>query len=399
MRHLVTLLVMGCVCCVSNAQQSRPITVHEFIDVILDHPDIKSSEEKILKSDYDIEVSKLMPSPSLTMGNASGDISGMRMPQQFYVGVDYTIETGGKRKHRLAYARASKELLRAEHDVFVNEFLRSSLLSYHKCWMMKQQFSEISAFDSLLNWTTEEDATALEMMRIENALRQAEFETQYVNALEEFQNLVSHRFEEFEVVPSQPVWDQFATSQTVPLDNQPLLSLVKAEQKVKQEEVLLEEANMAGDISFTIGNNFITEGTNPEAPSPSYNAITATVSVPLRFGKVGNNSKKVANGTPTDPDEKEVAMLQEIESRLIATRKENERLIKQLDQIQTLIALEMKRIRKCSKESEMVVELKKLQSLQQMRWDKMAQLSINQSVLNGGSFMMDAKLARSNAKQ
>src|SRR5690606_19696934 len=109
--------------------------------------------------------------------------------------------------------------------------------------------------------------------------------------------------------------------------------------------------------------------------------------------------KKVANGTPTDPDEKEVAMLQEIESRLIATRKENERLIKQLDQIQTLIALEMKRIRKCSKESEMVVELKKLQSLQQMRWDKMAQLSINQSVLNGGSFMMDAKLARSNAKQ
>lgn len=380
MKHLFTLLIAGCVLHTSFSQQKRTISVKEFMDVIIDHPDIKSNEQKITAFNADVELSKLSPDPSLTFGNVSGDVSGIDMPHQFYIGIDYTIETGGKRKHRIAYAKANRELCKAEHEVFVNEFIREALLTYQTCWLLNQRIKEINNYDSMLNWKNETDSMiTFEILKIENSLRREEVEGEYRKALSLLQEFVSHQLSEEIILPNQPVWEEHTVADPIIGEKQPMLRLAIAEQRLRQEELLLEEAGRIGDISFTVGNNFITKGTNPEAPSPYYNAITATISMPLRISGLKDIAKVRKSASAADVAKAEAASLEEIKSQLFASQKENERLIQQLRKIQTLISLETKYIETSTNVINLINGFQKLQTLQDLRWNKLQQLSVNQS--------------------
>lgn len=395
MKYFSAMLIMGCISYAAQAQEPRPVRVKEYIEIILNHPDIRESEERIRESDFDVQVAKLSPAPSLTVGNVSGDISGIDMPHQYYVGVDYTIETGHKKKHRVAYAKATKDLLIAEHNFFAENFLRQALLTYQKCWLMEQQYKEISEFDRLIPGNGIADSISLEMLRIQHAIRRMEFETEYNRALSEFRMLTDHRFENTPVVPCEPVWDSLhLPEQSIP-ENEPALQVARAEQKQREEEMLLQVADQMGDISFTLGNNFITEATNPESPSPNYNAITATVTIPLKFNfksRPGRNNVVAANG----PSDEEQELLYAIKTRNAAVQKENQHLAMQLQKIEALMALELAQIKKCTNGNDLVEELEKLQSLQQMRWEKMMQISVNYSIIHGTRYERNGHLVTSN---
>lgn len=379
MKHILALLIAGCFFHTSLCQHKRAIFVKEFMDVVLTHPDIHQSQEKINEAERDIEIARLSPDPSLTFGNVSGDISGINMPHQFFVGIDYTIETAGKRRHRVAQAKASQEVLRAEHGVFVDEFVRDALLTYQNCWLLKSRLKESQYYDSIVKSKIASDPIALEIMKIENELRHQEVEDEYTKELNRLQDLVSHQWEEDTIVPGQPVWGEQLSGSVTNVEKHPMLQLVVAEQKLKREEVLLAEADRIGDISFTIGNNFITEATNPEAPSPNYNAITATVSIPLRLSAFQRVSKIRPAMLVNDGAHIETASLEEIKSRFSTVQKENQRLLEQVRQIQTLIGLELKYISTSTEVSTLIDQLQKLHTLQDLRWKKMHQFSINQS--------------------
>lgn len=386
------MFIAGCILYSAHAQEARPVTVKEFIEIVLDHPDIQASEDKIRDSEYDLQLARLSPAPSLTVGNVSGDISGINMPQQYYLGIDYTVEPGGKRKHRIAYAKAGKDLLIAEHNVFVDQFLRQALLTYQKCWMMEQQSREIAEFDNLIPGNEGlKDSIPLEMLRIHHSLRRLEFDTEYSRVLSDFRSLTEHRFEDAPVKPSEPVWDNRAQLTEIDVqENAPALQLARAEQKLKHEEVELRAADMIGDVSFAIGNNFISEATNPESPSPQYNAITATVTIPLQLNLRTRPRKTSLVATNKDSDE-EQELLQGIRKRYAAVQKENQRLSAQLRQIETLISLELTQIKKCVDGNSLVEEVRKLESLQQMRWEKMMQMAVNNSIIHGTQYQWNGQ--------
>lgn len=394
MKYLSLMLIAGCMSYAAHAQDTRPVTVKEYIEVVLEHPDIEASEEKIRESDFDMELARLSPAPELTLGNVSGDISGINMPQQFYVGIDYTIEGGRKKKHRVAYAKAGKDVLIAEHNVYVEHFLRQALLTYQRCWMMEQQYKEMTDLDKLIPQGAV-DSISLEMLRIHHSLRSNEFEAEYHRALAEFRMLTAHRFENTPVVPCEPVWDTRQLPQQPLPENEPSVQLVRAEQKRREEEIQLQVADLANDISFTIGNNFITEATNPDSPSPHYNAITATVTIPLKLNTKSKPRKSnvvAANG----PSDEEQELIQSIKSRYAAVQRENQRLAQQLNQIETLISLEMTQIKKCVDGNTLLEEMGKLQSLRQMRWEKMMQISANNSILHGAKYQLGTQQVTSN---
>jgi hypothetical protein len=69
----------------------------------------------------------------------------------------------------------------------------------------------------------------------------------------------------------------------MPGENDPSFRAEQASRLLANREFALAESNQHGDLSLSLGNSFMTRASNPEAPSPSYNAITATLSIPIRF--------------------------------------------------------------------------------------------------------------------
>src|SRR5688572_312787 len=131
---------------VGLAQPSVRISADSFLEAVSTHPDIQAKADEMDIMEASIEMAKVSPDPSLTMGNLSGDVSGIRMPHQLFIGVNYTVETGGKRRQRIRYAEAQRDLVKAEYTSFVNEFKRDALLLFQQCWMLEQQIREANAY-------------------------------------------------------------------------------------------------------------------------------------------------------------------------------------------------------------------------------------------------------------
>ncbi|HEY3405600.1 MAG TPA: TolC family protein [Ohtaekwangia sp.] len=372
------LTICSLICTVGIAQPSVRISADNFLEAVSTHPDIQAHADQMDMMDAAIEVAKISPDPSLTMGNLSGDVSGIRMPHQLFVGVNYTMETGGKRKQRIRYAKAQRDLAETEHAAFVNEFKRDALLLFQQCWMLEQQIREANEYRADILSINIIDETLLakqQLMVLESERVKSELEGRYAKAVAELNGLVSHAFGDQPVLPDGWVWSSEAG--VTDKENSVNLDVARASADVLKEEVLLSATDRAPDLSFTLGNSFITRATNTEAPSPQYNAITASVTIPLKFSNWNSGQRRISELRTQQARTQEIAALTEDDAAWLITTREINRLAESYTQLSALIGLEEKFITKISKTdfTLRMQELSQLSNYKTQRWQVLERIA------------------------
>jgi len=365
-------------------QPSVRISAENFLAAVSTHPSIGQHADAMEVLDASVDIARVSPDPSLVLGNLSGDVSGINMPHQLFVGFNYTLETGGKRKQRVRHAKAERNLAGLEHVVFVNEFKRDALLVFQNCWVLEQQIHEANQLRSDLLSVRINDTTLLlkqQLLVVENERRLNELEIRYVKATAELNDLVHHAFGDQPVLPDGWAWSYEGD---VPAKtNAATVEVTRASVDVLKEEVLLSASNRAPDLSFTLGNSYITRATNQEAPSPSYNALTASVTIPLKFSNLNNASRRMDALRLQNVRSLEVSAVEESDNAWMESVREINRLTESFSQINMVIGLQEKYIAKISAEEPLLLltELNQLNQYRTQRWHVLENIALQKAEL------------------
>ncbi|MBT1700654.1 TolC family protein [Fulvivirgaceae bacterium PWU4] len=379
----VTLIFAACASAghaQNNNRDARKITVNEFLEIISAHPDIAKDAARTDAAQAEVDVAKIMPDPSLTLGNLSGDISGINMPHQWFVGLDYTIEAGGKRRHRVLYAKALVDQAKAQHELFAAEFKRDGLLLYQRCWMLERQLDELEQYDSLLSVTRVDDSLQVFKRRIdksENGLKLDALRRRYNESLERLNDLVAHVVGNGWVLPFEAVWTESDGPLVKMGEEHPVMKLNRVETRLAAEELLVSESNRVPDISFSLGNSFITRATNPEAPSPRYNAITATLSIPLKLSNIRGAEKKRDSYKMEQAAHDEASAAEMLQQEFEVATDDVDHISRELRSIAGLIAMERQFIKTIPANEALMLmnEWRQLNAYCALRWEKFDQLA------------------------
>jgi hypothetical protein len=351
------------------------ISIGTYMDIVDTHNDIQESREELLVARTELDMAKVSPSPTLVLGNASGDISGINMPHQIFAGVEYSIEAGGKRKSRIRHANATLELARIKHEIFVRTFKKDAWLLYHRCWIEEQQINAQMDYIQKVNALRTSDSLSAIQKRITVQKLQIELSTsmeKHANSLEEMNAMVSHAklptvVAPLLTVPLDPDSDTIAL--TIHEDNLHVLAQ-KAAYDLATEEIVLAKNSRKGDYSISIGNNFVTRGTNPEAPSPAYNAITAFISIPFRFS---SRAAEVRHDKflIQESEEDQLVVIDELKDHSVFIQEQKQKIAADLKKIAALINSQEKLIALLTSASVagLLEEMERLYEFREMQWE------------------------------
>lgn len=369
-----------------GAQSYTYLTVEDFLNAVSVHPEITQQTDDITLAQLNVEIARVSPDPVLGFGNASGDISGINMPQQLFIGIEHTVEMGRKRMHRINYARQQIAVAREEHAVYANTFKRDALLAFQECWMLEQQIRELEQhIINVKNVTVPDSIQSVkrQLVQYENEILLNDLHENYTAVREELQVLVNHVYQAQPVAPDTCVWSDRYTSAEVAIDRHYKITSNKAMLDLMHKEVALAASNRTPDISFTLGNNFITQSTNPGAPSPAYNAITAMVSIPLKISNVRKAERKRDAYRLQIAQQEEASILDEATgeiTQLLATIEKKSSSIREITELtrqqEKLIGL-----MQAQKSGLLLYEFEQLRDYHEMRWKLYEELANSKAEL------------------
>jgi cobalt-zinc-cadmium efflux system outer membrane protein len=243
----------------------------------------------------------IFPDPELSFGWFDNGQRRMNMGYGFNAQLSWTLELGGKRKARLKIAQSEHELSKFLLQDYFRNLRADATLIYLKALQNKllldvqlnsfQSMNQLAQSDSIrfrLGAITEVDArqSKLEAGTLLNDVYQAEAEWKMMLAnlfllIGKKQSdtllLPQGNFNAFERTFN--LNDLIVTAQ----NNRADLLAATQNKNVSQNQLKLAKANRMIDLGLNIGNTYASYDRNIVAPTPSFNAITAGISIPLKF--------------------------------------------------------------------------------------------------------------------
>ncbi len=249
-----------------------------------------------------IETAKVFPNPVLTLGNASANITPIQLNQQWYVGIQQTLVLGGKRKKRLDLAASQYDLARFQLSDYLRNLRADATIAYINALTNEQIIARrrrsyqallalAEANQKLFNAGTISEVDVLQS-RVEarlqlNELYQAEAELRgslfaLGTSLGRPAGADSLYYPSGNLNLQAPAYKP-ADLLEFALANRADLVAARQSQDAAGKNLRLTKANRVPDIDLAVGNNYYTISRNEIAPTPGFNAVTATASIPLPF--------------------------------------------------------------------------------------------------------------------
>ncbi len=265
----------------------------------------------IEQADQHIALAKIYPNPSISIGNASGDITGQELQQQLFAGITQTIPTNGKRKETIRIAKTEKEISVALFDDALRQ-LRSDLAKKYIDVLIAQlvldrhnkTYQQLN--EQLKTITDQGKISALDLKRIEIELKQdggslVVAQEDLSAAIYELNMPLSSFNRDSVYSVSGKIAKYNKSINLIQLinsarENRSDVVAAKLNRKRSEQQYALAKANRVKDLEITLGENYFTEATNRIAPTPSYSAITLLVSTPIPFSnarKADLNAAKI----------------------------------------------------------------------------------------------------------
>lgn len=285
-----------------DTNSQKKISYPEFIKAVAQN-NIGYAAEKlnINIAEANIEKSKIIPDPEFTAGLFNNDQHKMKMGYGYNIGLDWTLELGGKRKARVDLAKSESELSKYVLQDYFRNLQADATVQYltviHHEQLMKLQFNSYETMDELaksdslrakLGAITAIDAkqSKLEAQSIWNEAIQSignwKASLSSLNLLMgikhgELTHLASVNFSAFD--RSFYLDDLISHA----LSNRTDLLYALQNHDVSEKMVRLTKVNRVIDLGVTTGITRNAEARNDLAPSPAFTSTNFGVSIPLKF--------------------------------------------------------------------------------------------------------------------
>lgn len=312
------LVVLLLVSALSNAQ-----TDTTFTPIKIRYPDFLSLVNKnnlayaaekfnVNIAEANIEASKVFPDPELAIGASNTGQRRMQMGYSFSSELNWTLELGGKRKARINLAKSTSELTKALLEDYFRNLRADATLNYLASLKQKQIYKvqlnsytilkNIAVADSIrfkLGSITEIDArqSKLEAGSALNNVFQSEAD--WKTALLQLGLIVGNQKTDSLYLPSgdlaqfDRLFDLNALITSAQNNRADLVAALK-NKKISQDLLKLAKANRVLDLGVSLGVESAAVVTNVVAPTPSSNAVSAGISIPLKFSNRNKGELKAA---------------------------------------------------------------------------------------------------------
>jgi cobalt-zinc-cadmium efflux system outer membrane protein len=292
---------------------SQVLTFQDYINNVKEkNINYLSEKYNVDIADANVRAAKVFPDPNLSLSATDNQQEALKMGRSFDATLDYTFELGGKRKARIRLAQSQKELTDAQLEDFFRN-LRADATIYYLNALKQKQLLEISASsynqmkrladgDSIRyksGQISEVDAmqSKLEANTMWNDLEQNNAD--YKNALVELSIYQGDK----QLAPVDSIlgnldfqkrtYDLPSLIITAQNNRTDLQAALKSKE-VSEKSLHLAHANRAIDLGFNIGATHNTIAENEIAPAPAYTAVTAGISIPLKFSNANKGTIKAA---------------------------------------------------------------------------------------------------------
>ncbi|MFH6959332.1 TolC family protein [Flavobacterium aquidurense] len=322
----VILLMLLTLSAVSNAQIDST-----FTHVKINYPDFLNLVNRnnlgyvaekfnVNIAEANIEASKVFPDPELAIGASDNGQRRMQMGYGFSTELSWTLELGGKRKARIDVAKSTSELTKALLEDYFRNLRAEATLDYLTGLKQKEIFrvqlnsytilKNIAIADSIrfkLGSITEIDArqSKLEANTMLNEVYQSEAD--WKTALLELGTLTGkHKADTLyspigDLTQFDRLFDLHALMISAQNNRADLLAALK-NKNVSQDLLKLTKANRVLDLGVNMGVESASVVSNIVAPTPSSNAVSAGIAIPLKFSNQNKGELKAAEYTVQQAD-------------------------------------------------------------------------------------------------
>ncbi|GHU90972.1 transporter [Bacteroidia bacterium] len=294
---IITILFAGVLGCYSQSLT---------YDIFMDNVRNKNIEYIVEKYNVDIakakiEAAKIFPDPELSFSGTDNQERSLKMGYSLDAGLGYTIELGGKRKARIRLAQSETELSSALLQDFFRNLRAEATLTYMNALYQKQLYevqrqsymrmAELARADSIrfsLGSIMEVDAmqSKLEANTMLNDLIQSETDLNNV-ILQLMLYQGDDRISKVDSIEGELTYfkRKFDLDSLIILaqDSRSDLLVALKSKEVSQYNLKLAKANRSIDLGLNIGVSYNAEVRNEIAPAPAFTAVTAGISIPLKF--------------------------------------------------------------------------------------------------------------------
>ena len=316
-----------------SPQRETPIDYSQFISKVFeDNLQYAAQKYQVNIAQAQVEAAKILPDPQLSFAWFDNQQRRLEMGYGFEAELSWDLELGGKRKARKNLAVNEKELVDLElRDYFESLRLQSTLL-YLKA-LQQQIIVDIqhSSYESLLQ-VSKSDSIRFNLGQISQVSAvQSKLEADnmfhdlqdaildYQSSILELNALINNITSKELFTPKgdftnfNRVFSLDDLLETAVLNRSDLL-VAKQSTLVSQKQVDLAKAQRVIDLGLSLGVESNAYVSNVIAPTPSYTAVKAGISVPLKF----SNSKESGVKTAVFQQEQALLYYQAMEVETIA---------------------------------------------------------------------------------
>jgi outer membrane protein, heavy metal efflux system len=289
---------------------SKTLTYKEYLDLATRRNLLLAAEKyKLAEADARISIARIYPDPEFTFGDASGDITGQNLQQQFYVGISQAIPLGHKYRKGIDVAKTEKELSIALYEDYLRVFKLDITKRFINVLIAQMDHEKNSKTNDMMqtelkNKESSGEIKGIELYRLQieagqilDQLYQSEAELEH--ALYELYIPLS-TFNKDSTITVKGSLDipfkKFNIDSIVPIALEERTDAVMAKKRflISQEHQALTKANRHKELTLILGNNSYSKATNYIAPTPAYHAVTAMVSFPLAFSRLKKGDLQLA---------------------------------------------------------------------------------------------------------
>jgi len=293
------------------ASAQRILTYEEYIKNVREK-NIEYIVEKynVSIAEANAQAAKVMPDPELSFTYDNNQDKTVQMGQVYAAELGYTLELGGKRRARMAVARSEQQMTEALVEDFFRNLRADATLCYLEALKQKQlvdlalsscqNMKDLALADSLryaLGDIAEVDA-------MQSRLEATTLMTDFLQTDVEYKNML------FDLVVFEggtAAIDSLSGALTLIIRVYNLQALIELAQdnradlraavrgrELSAANLKLAKANRIIDLGLNIGFAHNTVALNEEGYAPKFNAISAGISIPLKFSNTNKGELRAA---------------------------------------------------------------------------------------------------------
>ena len=304
---LVAAILFGA----STANAQRILTYDEYIK------NVREKNIEYIVEKYNVSIAeanaqavKVLPDPELSFAYGNNQDRTVQMGQVYAAELDYMLELGGKRRARMAVAKSEQQMTEALVEDFFRNLRADATLCYLEALKQKQlvdlalsscqSMKDLARADSLrfrLGEIAEVDV-------MKSRLEATTWMTNYFQAEADYKNMLSDLVV-FEGGTASI--DSLSGSLPLVIRSYKLLDLVELAQDNRSDlraairgrelsaaNIRLAKANRVIDLGLNIGFAHNTVALNEEGYAPKFNAVSAGLSIPLKFSHTNKGELRAA---------------------------------------------------------------------------------------------------------